>query len=159
MKLTLSTIVFSALVMLAACGSIDDGTQYVQEIEGVSQEGIESGRYGGKYKVELKDRDGITTWIYTDIEFIVGDSLSLIPMSQAGLLSNLQTSNVELTATIEQDVIQVAIQDSIINALRSELSTKTGQLAEALNFKTQVKSLIAEVESPVATIQITKKKE
>ena len=157
-------VVFAlALLFLVACGSHDDGTVFVQEIGNVSQNNIDSGLYGGKFKVELKDRDNLTSWIYTDTEYTLGDSLSLVSMSQIGVLADLKTSNVQLrgirrtlTATVEQAIIHEATQDSIINALRSELSTKTGQLAEAVNFKTQVKALIAAVEgteTPAATVE------
>lgn len=148
MKLNLKTLVILAMAMfIVACGSMDDGTQVIQEIQNVSQSDVDAGIYSGKFRVEMKNRDGYTDWIYTDVEYTVGDSLSLISMSH---LSDLQTA-------VEASQATAAIQDSIVNALRGVVSALEGQLAEAVNFKTQVKALLVEVEAketaPAATVE------
>lgn len=166
MKLNLKAVfsffnpfVLLAFVMLVvACGSKDDGTMFVEKIGTISEADIESGIYSGKFKVKLKDRDGFKYWIYTNTEFTVGDSLVLVPFSQDSAFSGLQTTNVALAATVEASQATAAVQDSIINVLLYRASAMEAQLAEAMNFKTQVKALIAEVEAnettPSTTVEV-----
>lgn len=112
-------------VVFMACGSEDDGTRYVNDIDLVSQVDIDAGIYPGIYKITVKDKDGSYDYFYTNTSYTIGDNLTFVLKSR---LEELEAAK----ALLEIAEAQLASQEAVITVLT--------------DFKTKIKALLVEVE-------------
>lgn len=118
-------IVLAMCVVFMACGSEDDGTRYIYDIDLVSKVDQDAGLYPGMYKISLKDKDASYDYFYTNESYTIGDSLTFVLISH---LAELERAKAEL----EIAEAKIASQDSTINIFT--------------NVMDKIKVLIAEVE-------------
>lgn len=145
MKLTLKAIIGTVLlmvVMFSACGSLDDGTVYISKITRLTPEEVIAGPFAGKNKIELTDKDGYLSFFYNDDEFVLGDSLVYVPVSDKVALTEFKIMNSNLVDLLEL----------ITNKKDSVISTLTSELQLTNNFKTQITVLMNELEEGLALI-------
>lgn len=89
LKIFLLVTLLMSLFLVSACtNSDDDGTEYVIKIDGRT--------------VTLKDKGGYTRHIYTDTQYTLYDSLTLVPISREILVSELIRASAEVTRIINE---------------------------------------------------------
>ena len=104
--------------IFAACGSKDDGTRIITNIDIVSQADLQQGLYPGKFKIKIKNKDGNQDWFYTNMNFTVGDTLISILKSQ---FVELEVKVVKLEAKVVKLEAKVATYRDILKKIYSEI--------------------------------------
>jgi len=116
-------IILAMSFIFVACGSKNDGTQYIVDISLVSQADKDSGIYPAKFKIQIKDKNGNYAWFYTNENYSVGDTLTLVLVSKVKNLES-KVKNLELKVT-----------------------NLTAEVVRESDFRIKVKALIVEFEA------------
>lgn len=119
-------IVLAMCVVFMACGSKDDGTRYINDIDLVSKVDQDAKIYPGIYKITIKDKDASYDYFYTNTSYTIGDSLTFI------LISRLE----ELEAA-----------KSLLEIAEAKIASQDSEITVLTNVMDQIRVLIAEVES------------
>jgi len=90
----------------------------------------------------LTDKNDLHSWFYTNKEFILGDSLVYVPISDKVELTELKIQNTKLVELLANHQVNSELT----------ISTLTNELQLSNNFKTQVKALMSELEEGLVLI-------